>query len=247
MLERLPARLGLVDYGQRPTPRRGAGSTCSTSTSTRARRSRGSASPRCSWSRSPRRLSLRRACCCSTSPPPRSPRTRPTALFALLRRLRDEGVAIVFVSHKLEEVLAALRPRDRAARRPQRLRRASRCAGSTQRDLVRLMIGRDEQRAPRGAGRHRPARPALRAARAWRPRSATADIDLTPAPRRDPGPLRPGRRRPQRARQGACSGSCPITAGELRVARPAGPDRHVGEALRRWRIGYVSEDRKRRA
>ena len=28
------------------------------------------------------------------------------ALFALLRRLRDEGVSIVFVSHKLEEVLA---------------------------------------------------------------------------------------------------------------------------------------------
>ena len=26
------------------------------------------------------------------------------ALFRLLRRLRDEGVAIVFVSHKLEEV-----------------------------------------------------------------------------------------------------------------------------------------------
>ena len=28
------------------------------------------------------------------------------ALFALLRRLRDDGVAIVFVSHKLEEVFA---------------------------------------------------------------------------------------------------------------------------------------------
>ena len=45
------------------------------------------------------------------------------ALFAVLRRLRDEGVAIVFVSHKLEEVLRDLRPRHRAARRQDRRRR----------------------------------------------------------------------------------------------------------------------------
>ena len=55
------------------------------------------------------------------------------ALFTVLRRLTRRGVAIVFVSHKLEEVLAICRPRDGAARRQDRRRgRADRrrCRGS---------------------------------------------------------------------------------------------------------------------
>ena len=44
--------------------------------------------------------------CCWTSRRPRSPSTRRRRCSALLQALRDDGVAIVFVSHKLEEVFA---------------------------------------------------------------------------------------------------------------------------------------------
>ena len=41
-------------------------------------------------------------------------------LFAAVRRLRDHGVATVFVSHRLERDLRALRPGDGAPGRPDR-------------------------------------------------------------------------------------------------------------------------------
>ena len=41
-------------------------------------------------------------------------------LFAIVRRTRDRGVAILFVSHRLDEVFAAVRPGDRVPRRPPR-------------------------------------------------------------------------------------------------------------------------------
>ena len=66
------------------------------------------------------------------------------ALFGLLRQLRDRGVAIVFVSHKLEEVFAicdhvtVLRDgRNAAVSEPM--------AGMTRGKLVSLMIGREEK------------------------------------------------------------------------------------------------------
>src|SRR5437762_2044571 len=69
------------------------------------------------------------------------------ALFALLRRLRDDGVGIVFVSHKLEEVFAiadhvtVLRDgRNAAVGEPM--------SSMTRQKLVSLMIGREE-RIPR--------------------------------------------------------------------------------------------------
>ena len=39
-------------------------------------------------------------------------------LFAIARALRDQGVAIVYISHRLEEVVRAGRPGHRVARRP---------------------------------------------------------------------------------------------------------------------------------
>ena len=73
------------------------------------------------------------------------------ALFALLRKLRADGVAIVFVSHKLDEVFAiadrvtVLRDgKDAAAGEPM--------AAMTRQRLVSLMIGREERIAkPEGA------------------------------------------------------------------------------------------------
>ena len=74
-------------------------------------------------------------------------------LFRLLRELRDKGVAILFVSHKLDEVfdlcdsVTVLRDgRNACPSRP--------LEGLDRADVVRLMIGRDEQavrRADRSA------------------------------------------------------------------------------------------------
>ena len=65
-------------------------------------------------------------------------------LFRLLRKLRDEGASLLFVSHKLEEVqqicdeVTVLRDgRNACPSRP--------IAGLGRQDLVRLMIGRNEQ------------------------------------------------------------------------------------------------------
>jgi ABC-type sugar transport system ATPase subunit/ribose/xylose/arabinose/galactoside ABC-type transport system permease subunit len=64
-------------------------------------------------------------------------------LFAALRRLRDEGTAIIFVSHRLEEVFAitdrisVLKNGEYVATVP--------AAGTTTADLVQLMVGREMQ------------------------------------------------------------------------------------------------------
>ena len=61
-------------------------------------------------------------------------------LFAALRRLRDEGTAIIFVSHRLEEIFAiadritVLKNGEYVATVP--------AAGTTTNDLVQLMVGR---------------------------------------------------------------------------------------------------------
>src|SRR5690606_852441 len=65
-------------------------------------------------------------------------------LFSILRRLRDEGVAILFVSHKLEEIFALC---DRVTvLRDGRLAAFDTDLATLDRDrLVTLMIGRAEQ------------------------------------------------------------------------------------------------------
>src|SRR4051794_1867360 len=64
-------------------------------------------------------------------------------LFALIRRLRDQGVAIIYVSHRIKEILqladrvAVLRDGGLVAVLP--------AAELTEREIVRLMVGRDLQ------------------------------------------------------------------------------------------------------
>jgi len=64
-------------------------------------------------------------------------------LFALIRRLRDRGVAIIYVSHRIREILqladrvAVLRDGALVAVRPAR--------DLTEREIVRLMVGRELQ------------------------------------------------------------------------------------------------------
>ncbi|WP_372424307.1 sugar ABC transporter ATP-binding protein [Salinarimonas chemoclinalis] len=63
------------------------------------------------------------------------------ALFRILRRMRDGGIAIVYISHRLKEVLqiadevTVLRDGSRIETRP--------VAGITAAEMIRLMVGRD--------------------------------------------------------------------------------------------------------
>ena len=65
-------------------------------------------------------------------------------VFRMLAQWRKAGRSLVFISHRLADVLGDLRSRDRAARRRHRGRRASRFEGSEE-QIVDLMLGR---RAP---------------------------------------------------------------------------------------------------
>jgi len=99
------------------------------------------------------------------------------ALFAVLRRLRDQGVGILYVSHRLEEVssladrITVLRDGHWVATRP--------AAELDRVELVRLMVGRDIQglaaRPPRGLPSTRPRLRVTGLARG----TAFADISLT--------------------------------------------------------------------
>ncbi len=63
------------------------------------------------------------------------------ALFALIRRLRDQGVAVVYVSHRMQEIFQLA---DRiAVLRDGTLAGVQDAATTTEGDLVRLMVGRD--------------------------------------------------------------------------------------------------------
>ena len=72
--------------------------------------------------------------------PPRSPLMRWTDLFRLVRRLRDDGTAIVFISHRLEELFEIADRvtvlRDGAFVETRLMKDATRD------DLIRMMVGR---------------------------------------------------------------------------------------------------------
>ena len=147
-----------------------------------------------SLSRSPRRSRSKPISSFSTSRPPRLSPSEVERLFDVIARLESAQCAIVFVSHRLEEVFAI--SDEITVMREGRTVAASRPTSSlNQTELIRLMVGRDigsiyaAPAAPpedaRGADsvRARPARAAARARRVLRPSS-----------RRDPRARRPCRR-----------------------------------------------------
>jgi ribose transport system ATP-binding protein len=163
------------------------------------------------------------------------------ALFAVLRRLRDEGVAIIFVSHKLEEVFA-LCDRVTVLRDGRNAAAGEPIAGMTRQRLVTLMIGRAEQVAildrrsiDRGA--------VLLEARDVATSLGHRGIDF--ALHRGEilglyGLVGAGRSELARA----LLGDGRITGGEVRLRGRPVRIRDVHAALGRHRIGYISEDRK---
>jgi ribose transport system ATP-binding protein len=162
-------------------------------------------------------------------------------LFGILRRLRDDGVAIVFVSHKLEEVfdlcdtVTVLRDGRNA------------CAGAALKDLdrgavVQMMIGRAERIAKR-APRPRAATAPYLELRNFASAAGHRDVSLAVRPGEIIGLYGlVGAGRSELAR--AILGLVRRTGGEVlvegRPARIASP----ADALQQCGIGYVSEDRK---
>ena len=163
------------------------------------------------------------------------------ALFALLKKLRDDGVGMLFVSHKLEEVqeicdaVTVLRDgRNACESRPM--------AGLGRQDLVRLMIGRSEQ-IPDWAARDHAAVPPVLQLTGVATALGHRDIDLTVRKGEIVGLYGlVGAGRTELAK--AIMGLFPVTAGTVRIDGKAVSVASVADAIHRHRIGYVSEDRK---
>lgn len=161
-------------------------------------------------------------------------------LFRLLRELRDKGVAVLFVSHKLDEVfelcdsVTVLRDgRNACASRP--------LEGLDRAGVVHLMIGREEQ-AVRRTERTATGAPVL-ALRNVGTELGHRNIDLEVRPGEIVGLYGlVGAGRTELAK--AIIGAARVTSGEVQVDGRSVTIDSVATALARHRIGYVSEDRK---
>lgn len=162
-------------------------------------------------------------------------------LFRILRKLRDEGVAIGFVSHKLEEVfdicdtVTVLRDGRNACH-------SAVLKTLTRQDVVQMMIGRAERIARRAPRPRTEAAPYLEL---MSYSSAAGHRDITFAVQ--PGEILGlyglvGAGRSELAK--AILGLSRQTAGEVRVAGKPVKILSVADALHVHGIGYVSEDRK---
>jgi len=161
-------------------------------------------------------------------------------LFAVLRRLKREGKAIVFVSHKLEEVIGLS---DRVTvLRDGKVVVAGEPIGTMDRGrIVAAMIGREERAADIGdrAVSDEPVLEAVGIATTLGHRNVSFTLYK--------GEILGlyglvGAGRTELAR--ALIGDARITAGVLRLkGSPVSID-NVSHAIRKLRIGYISEDRK---
>jgi ribose transport system ATP-binding protein len=162
-------------------------------------------------------------------------------LFGLLRKLRDEGVGILFVSHKLEEV-QAICDEVTVLRDGRNACESRGIAGFERQDLVRLMIGRAEQ-IPDWTPRDRRAAEPMLELRDVSTSLGHKAIDLIV--RRGEivglyGLVGAGRTELAKCILGLHA----ITQGALVVAGRPERITNVADAVHRCRIGYISEDRK---
>jgi ribose transport system ATP-binding protein len=163
-------------------------------------------------------------------------------LYAVVRRLRDAGQAVVLVSHKLEEVFAVA-DTVTVLRDGHSVAEAKPLAGFTPGQIVDLMVGRAYESV---ALADRTVDPdAVAALRLDKVSTALGHRDVSLAVR--PGEILGlyglvGAGRSELAK--AVLGLERITAGTVEIhGRPA-RIRTVGDALRRYRLGYVTENRK---
>ena len=97
-------------------------------------------------------------------------------LFEVVRTLKAQGTAVLFISHRLEEVFAICQRA--TVMRDGRHVLTSDLAGLTAEDLVRAMVGRDLADRPSEAGRGTPGEPVLDVSRLTR-EGVFTDISLT--------------------------------------------------------------------
>jgi ribose transport system ATP-binding protein len=163
-------------------------------------------------------------------------------LYTVVRRLRDSGHAVVLVSHKLEEVFAVA-DTVTVLRDGRSVAEAEPLEGYSQSQIVDLMVGRafaSIELARHTIDASRP--PALRLSGVS---TALGHRDISLSVR--PGEILGlyglvGAGRSELAK--AVLGLERITAGTVEVHGKPARIRNVGDALRRYRLGYVTEDRK---
>ena len=164
-----------------------------------------------------------------------------TFLFNVLRDLRDRGVAILFVTHKLEEVME-LCDRVTVLRDGHNVASGEMMAGLTRDQLITWMIGRTQEITELPEKQLSGGEPALEL-RNLSAESGTQDASFQ-LHRGEVlglyGLVGAGRTELAHALIGASK----ITGGELLVnGKPAHP-KDVSTAMTRYKIGYVSENRK---
>ena len=163
------------------------------------------------------------------------------ALFKLLRKLRDDGVAIVFVSHKLEEVFT-IADRITVLRDGKAIARGAPMADMTRQTLVSLMIGRAERVAEIAERQVDRSRVVLEG-RSLSTTRGHKDISFALHHGEILGLYGlVGAGRSELAH--AILGDARISGGELRIRGEPARIRDVHDASTRFRMGYVSEDRK---
>ncbi len=161
-------------------------------------------------------------------------------LFTLVRRLREEGVGIVFVSHKLEEVFALC---DRVSvLRDGTFIGSSPLAALTPPDVIRWMIGRDcqvDHLGPLAPHWDKPVLTVRELVREGPPNRASFTLHRGEI-LGFYGLIGAGRTEVARALIGAD----PRRAGSAQLQGQDFSPRSVGECLKKFRVGYVSENRK---
>jgi len=162
-------------------------------------------------------------------------------LFTVLRRLRDKGVSLVFVSHKLEEV-QEICDRVTVLRDGVNACQSQSLEGLGRQDLVRFMIGRNESGGS-WLKRDTSANPVALELSKVSTAIGHANIDLTVRKGEIVGLYGLiGAGRSELAK--SIMGRIPITGGEVRIDGKPAAISSVGEAIHRHGLGYVSEDRK---
>lgn len=162
-------------------------------------------------------------------------------LFRILRRLRDDGASLVFVSHKLEEVLDIC-DRVTVLRDGENACESRSMEGLGRQDLVRLMIGRAESGGGwrKRAVEHHPMVLELEGVS-----TAIGHRNISLSVRKGEivglyGLVGAGRTELAKSIMGKFA----VASGNVRVSGRPARIRSVAEAIHEYGVGYVSEDRK---